>query len=99
MKKIIIGLALALLTLGCASEYDDTVLSARVDQLERDVRDIKAQLKDLNSQAAGVNAAIEAWKQGGFVQSITEVKEGNTVTGYTITFVGGQTVPCMDLIF
>ena len=92
MKKIIIGLALALLTLGCASEYDDTVLSARVDQLERDVRDIKAQLKDLNSQAAGVNAAIEAWKQGGFVQSITEVKEGNTVTGYTITFVGGQTV-------
>ena len=92
MKKIIIGLALALLTLGCAKEYDDSTLTARVDQLEKDVRDIKAQLKDLNSQAAGVNAAIEAWKAGGFVQSITDVKENNVVVGYTITFVGGQTV-------
>ena len=92
MKKLLFGFAFALLLVGCAKEYDDSALTARVDQLEKDVQNIRSQITSLNSQVSALQTAIDQWKEGGFVESITEIKDGTKVIGYTIQFVGGQKI-------
>ena len=90
MKKLIhvfFALTLGLLIAGCAKEYDDTELQGKVDKLTQDVNTLKA------NQAA-MQAVIDVWKAGGYVQSID-----NSVPGqHTITFYGenGKTVVLYD---
>ena len=88
MKKLLSILSLtALLLAGCAGQYDDTALKEKIDALSSQVAKCIQQVNDLNTQVQGLNAVIEQWKKGGFVESVQEINGG-----YTITFVGGQTV-------
>ena len=88
MKKLLSILSLtALLLAGCAGQYDDTALKEKIDALSSQVAKCIQQVNDLNTQVQGLNAVIEQWKKGGFVESVQEVDEG-----VTITFVGGKTV-------
>jgi len=88
MKKLLSIISLtALLLAGCAGQYDDTALKEKIDALSSQVAKCIQQVNDLNTQVQGLNAVIEQWKKGGFVESVQEINGG-----YTITFVGGQTV-------
>ena len=90
MKKLLhvfFALTLGLLIAGCAKEYDDTELKGQVDKLTQEVNTLKA-----NQQA--MQAIIDVWKAGGYIQSID-----NSVPGqHTITFYGenGKTVVLYD---
>lgn len=88
MKKILSLISLAaVLLVSCTQEYDDTALKEKIDALSSQVAKCVQQVNELNTQVQGLNAVIEQWKSGGFVQNIQEI-----TGGYTITFVGGQTV-------
>lgn len=90
MKKILFvffALSLGLLIAGCNKEYDDTELKGKIDNLTEEVNTLKA------NQLA-MQAVIDVWKAGGYVQSID-----NSVPGqHTITFYGenGKTVVLYD---
>ena len=90
MKKIInaiLALGIGLLVAGCNKEYDDTELKGKIDNLTEEVNTLKA------NQLA-MQAVIDVWKAGGYVQSID-----NSVPGqHTITFYGenGKTVVLYD---
>ncbi|MBQ9410468.1 MAG: hypothetical protein IJU21_02540 [Bacteroidales bacterium] len=62
-----------------------------MDVLSKQMAELIQKVNDLNTQVQGLNAVIEQWKAGGFVESIQEV-----TGGYTIKFVGGQTVTIYD---
>lgn len=90
MKKLInlvLALAAGLAIAGCAKEYDDTELRGKVDALDKKVTALDQKVTALTEQVTGLAATIEQWKTGGFVESVQDI-EG----GYTIKFVGGQTV-------
>ena len=90
MKKIInaiLALGIGLFIFGCNKEYDDTELKGKIDNLTEEVNTLKA-----NQQA--IQAIIDVWKAGGYIQSID-----NSVPGqHTITFYGenGKTVVLYD---
>lgn len=90
MKKFlkgIVALSLGLAIAGCAKEYDDTALKSKVDNLAAEVNTLKAQQQ-------AMQAVIDVWKAGGYIQSID-----NSVPGqHTITFYGenGKTVVIYD---
>lgn len=90
MKKLIyvfFALTLGLAVASCAKEYDDTELKGKVDKLSEEVNTLKA-----NQQA--MQAVIDVWKAGGYIQSID-----NSVPGqHTITFYGenGKVVVLYD---
>ncbi|MBP5373395.1 MAG: hypothetical protein J6Y31_00580 [Bacteroidales bacterium] len=89
MKKFIyasFAIALGLLAFSCA-KYDDTELKSKVNALTDEVNTVKANQKALD-------AVLEVWKAGGYVQSID-----NSVPGqHTITFYGenGKSVVIYD---
>lgn len=90
MKKIIyvfLALTLGMFISGCGKGYDDTELKGKVDQLTEEVNTIKANQKALQ-------AVIDVWKTGGYVQSIDDSVPGQ----HTITFYGenGKSVIIYD---
>lgn len=85
--KAFLALTAGLAIASCAKEYDDTELKGKVDSLDKKVTALDQKVNALTEQVTGISATIEQWKKGGFVESIQEI-EG----GYTIKFVGGQTV-------
>ena len=90
MKKlfyVFFALTLGLAAASCAKEYDDTELKGKVNKLSEEVNTLKA-----NQQA--MQAIIDVWKAGGYIQSID-----NSVPGqHTITFYGenGKVVVIYD---
>ncbi|MBR1887146.1 MAG: hypothetical protein IJ813_01615, partial [Bacteroidales bacterium] len=82
------GLAIA----SCAKEYDDTTLKGKIDALDKKVSTLEQKVNALTEQVTGLSTTIKEWKEGGFVESVTEIKDGDVVTGYTVKFVGGKTV-------
>ncbi|MBR4734839.1 MAG: hypothetical protein IK052_01985, partial [Bacteroidales bacterium] len=85
--KVFMALTVGMAIASCAKEYDDTELKGKVDALDKKVTALDQKVTALTEQVTGIAATIEQWKKGGFVESIQEI-EG----GYTIKFVGGQTV-------
>lgn len=86
---VFFALTLCLAVASCNKEYDDTELKGKVNKLTEEVNTLKA-----NQQA--MQAVIDVWKAGGYVQNID-----NSVPGqHTITFYGengnGKTVVLYD---
>ena len=89
-------LAAGLLVAGC-SEYDDSEIRSRLEQLEKDVATLKADVARANSDIAALQTLISVVQQNqlkpGDVVSVTSVKsvEKDGVTGWEISFSDGRT--------
>ena len=95
MKKLFnafLALAAGLAIAGCAKEYDDSALQDKVNNLDKKVTELEKKVNSLTEEVTGLATTVKQWKEGGFVESVTEIKEGDVVVGYTVKFVGGQTV-------
>ena len=93
MKKLFFAFAAGLLLLaGCAKEYDDTALKEKVDALDKKVTALQAEVDKLKGDVSGISTVVTAWKDADVITSCAEVKEGNVVTGYTITFKSGKII-------
>ena len=88
LKQISIGVLLlsGLLLLAGCDKYDDSKLTGRVDDLENRVTELEKLVTDLNTTVQGLSSIVTAMENEDRIQSITPLKEGETVIGYEITF-------------
>ncbi|MBR5498926.1 MAG: hypothetical protein IKV75_02045, partial [Bacteroidales bacterium] len=84
MKKFFTLVALALLTMGCAKEYDDSALRDMINGL--DVR-----VSELEANVSALQSAIGDAK---FVRKVEEYNDPDTgrTTGITVTYTDGNVV-------
>lgn len=93
MKKLFFAFAAGLLLLaGCAKEYDDTALKEKVDAIDKKVTALQAEVDKLKSDVSGISTVVDAWKNADVITKVEEIKEGDKVTGYTLTFKSGKTI-------
>ena len=84
MKKIITLVALALLAVGCAKEYDDSGLRELINGLD-------ARVSELETNVSALQSAVG---DGKFVRKVEEYKDPDTgrTTGITVTYTDGNIV-------
>ncbi len=84
MKKIITLVALALLAVGCAKEYDDSGLRELINGLD-------ARISELEVNVSALQSAVG---DGKFVRKVEEYKDPDTgrTTGITVTYTDGNIV-------
>ena len=84
MKKIITLVALALLAVGCAKEYDDSGLRELINGLD-------ARISELETNVSALQSAVG---DGKFVRKVEEYKDPDTgrTTGITVTYTDGNIV-------
>ena len=91
MKRffIIATLVAAAMSAFTACEYDDAPLTSRVDQLEKNYAELKAQVEQINGDLAALQKTVNALKNNVTISSVTEIKEGDKVLGFKIVFSDG----------
>ncbi len=82
MKKFLTSIAMALLLVGCAKQYDDSALKTRVDDLERRVTALETSVEALRS-AIGEGVFVAK------VQEYADPETGKTI-GVTVTYTNGD---------
>ncbi|MDT3356053.1 MAG: hypothetical protein LIR35_00475 [Bacteroidota bacterium] len=85
MKKLIWAFfaAVALITVACNKEYDDSALKKKVNDLEARVTALEA----LNTTVSGISDIVTALSEKDYVTGVINVKNSDgEVIGYTITF-------------
>lgn len=81
-------LILALLTAGC-SDYDDTKVVNRIDELEERLQSLEELCKQANTNMVSLQALIVAVQRNDTITGITAITKDGEVVGYTITFAKG----------
>ena len=82
MKKILTSIAMALLLMGCAKQYDDSAIQTRIADLERRVTSLES----------SVDALRSAIGEGVYVVKVQEYADTETgkVIGVTVTYSNGD---------
>jgi len=82
MKKILTSIAMALLLMGCAKQYDDSAIQTRIADLERRVTSLES----------SVDALRSAIGEGVYVVKVQEYADPDTgkVIGVTVTYSNGD---------
>ncbi|MBR3990076.1 MAG: hypothetical protein IKI85_05975, partial [Bacteroidales bacterium] len=82
MKKILTSIAMALLLMGCAKQYDDSAIQTRIADLERRVTSLES----------SVDALRSAIGEGIYVVKVQEYADPDTgkVIGVTVTYSNGD---------
>ena len=86
LKTVITFIAGFFLLAGC-SEYDDSTLTGRVDDLENRVSELEQYIEDLNNTIQGVSSIVRALQDEERVVSVEPLADG---TGYKIVFSDGS---------
>ena len=84
MKKLTtILLVLVLVLTGCNNK--DSIWNV-MDDIDRRVSRLEALCQEMNTNIEALEALIKAQGDGDYITNITEIRNGSTVIGYTITF-------------
>ena len=84
MKKLTtILLALVLVLTGCNNK--DSIWNV-MDDIDSRVSRLEALCQEMNTNIEALEALIKAQGDGDYITNITEIRNGSTVIGYTITF-------------
>ena len=90
MKKLMfIVMAALTMAVACSKAYDDSDLQKRLDKVESEIGSVKAALEGYKAQVTAYQAFITAFENGSHVSSIDQIKDGDKVLGYRISFEGG----------
>lgn len=90
--------AAALLASVCCSQYDDSAILARLDQLEKDVADLKKATEKANSEISALKTLVEIVKNNQDGQKppveVSEVRQFDEdgQTGWLIIFSNGESI-------
>ena len=89
MKKLMfIVMAALTMAAACSKAYDDSDLQKRLDKVESEIGSVKAALEGYKAQVTAYQAFITAFENGSHVSSIDQIKDGDKVLGYRISFEG-----------
>lgn len=87
MKNLIrIALTILLALPAFWSCYDDSDLKNQVDSLETRLAAIEKLTAQMNTNIASLQTAVTALQNNDYVTSISEIKEGDKVIGYSLSF-------------
>ncbi len=90
MKRILTAfgiLVLLLFAAGCEDPYAD-----KLDEIQNRIYDLEDAIDKLNSNLASLQALVKVIQNRDMITGITEIKSGNTVTGYKINFVKHESI-------
>lgn len=84
MKKLqCILLALVLILASCNNK--DSIWNV-VDDIDSRVATLETLCQEMNTNIAALETLIKAQNNGDYITNVTEIRNGNTIVGYTITF-------------
>ncbi len=89
MKKIY-PIVLAGLMLVLASCHKDIL--NRLDSVEERVANLEILCAQMNTNIDALQTIVNALQTNDMITNVSEIKEGNNVTGYTITFLSGKSI-------
>ena len=98
IKTLIFVAAAALFASVCCSQYDDSAILARLDQLEKDVADLKKATEKANSEISALKTLVEIVKNNQDSQKppveVSEVRQFDEdgQTGWLIIFSNGESI-------
>ncbi len=93
MKKILFSIFAAVIAIGFVGcEYDDSELVGRVDNLEQRVLTLEQLCQQMNTNISSLQSLVSALQNQDYITSVTPIKQGNDVIGYTITFAKGEPI-------
>lgn len=91
MKRIIITLSVvAAVMSACSKAYDPTQLDKEIAELEERAEDLVSLANRINTNIIALQGLSEAVKDNLRITSIEEVKEGDVLIGYQLTFTDGS---------
>lgn len=76
---------------GC-SEYDDSELTGRVDNLEGRVQTLEQLCSQMNTNISAMQSIINALQSQDAITAVTPISENGKTIGYTITFAKGAPI-------
>ena len=86
LYKLLLVVAL-LFVAGCSKEYDDSLLSGRVDDLENRVSKLEQLCQQMNTNISSLQTIVTALQKNDYITAVTPISENGNTIGYTITFV------------
>ena len=87
MKNLfILFTVLMLLSVSGCSEYDDSALTGRMDNLEDRVAKLEELCKQMNTNISSLQTIVTALQNNDYVTRVIPVTQGGKEIGYTITF-------------
>lgn len=89
MKMKLWTLLAALATLfivSCSDDYDDTAIKGQINDLENRVTALEQLCQQMNTNISSLQTIVNALQERDYITSVTPIKEGDAVIGYTINF-------------
>lgn len=67
-------------------EYDDSLLTGRVDNLESRVSKLEELCKQMNTNISSLQTLVQALQQNDYITAVLPVTQGSETIGYTLSF-------------
>ena len=84
--KLLSLLAIVAVLFSGSCSYDDSDLQNRVEQLEQDVAKLQQLVSQMNTNLQALQTTVDVITSGDYIKTVTPVKAGEDVIGYTFTF-------------
>lgn len=84
--KLLSLLAIVAVLFSGSCSYDDSDLQNRVEQLEQDVAQLQQLVSQMNTNLQALQTTVDVITSGDYIKTVTPVKAGEDVIGYTFTF-------------
>jgi hypothetical protein len=88
MKKLwsMLAILAALFIVSCGDDYDDTAIKNQINDLENRVANLEQLCQQMNTNISSMQTILNALQERDYITSVTPIKEGDAVIGYTINF-------------
>lgn len=93
LKKLFTLLTIAaLFVCSCAKLGDLNNLKGELGRIEKRVTDLESRCTQLNNDVTSLKAIVDALNKSNYVTKVEEIKEGDVVTGYKLSFKTGDPI-------
>ena len=86
MKNMLFLFAMILSVIALNSCTDTSGLENQIDNIEGRVAALEKLTSQMNTNISALQSAVAALQNNDYVTNVSEVKEGDTIVGYTLTF-------------
>ena len=94
MKRLLGSVLVFFLTLSATGCHD--IYYQKLDELQERIYDIEDLCAEINTNLAAIQSLVRVIQNQDMITGITEIKSGNTVTGYKINFVRHESVTIVN---
>lgn len=92
MKRFLTIVSALTLTLLASCSYDDTPLWNKINDHESRILALEELCRETNTNIEALRTLIGAVQNADYITSVTPIKEGSDVVGYTITFAKSEPI-------